>query len=755
MNKLKELIKTLKAFTILIVENDFTYVEKAEEIVGLLSSFTKYRCQKVCSELNDRGFSQIAKELELYLENIQQTGVHEISLLTTIGASSLKHYLNKIGHPTIADNIISIIDAEIQQDESNKFKDVFFNNGILNHESLADYSILISEISSISECQFIYRKEYPAEDEMSHLLQEIASMMEATNSDFCLSIIDKLLGKGDERGRELIQEIIKAHKGDDKIKHICCLYTSRPREGKLEFYEDYFIQEVQKSTTEETIINIENVLAQSAYAAVFNLLRVKTIDSAETTLNLVLKNQKNIKYIIDKSHEEGIPAYDAIKYWNDLSIRNQFDAREVKDFGFIARLATFFNKDYLADHPGLSQVSKELKELNTYELFDYNINKKHLSIAPGDIWKDDNGDYYILVGQLCDLLLRKESNDRNARIGELLKIEFGTSQKTKFDIVVSNGKKSIYIDNFYDKLVKDYKTIKVDISTPNIFFADLKVLDLAMYNEKGLCDIDISAELDESIKQVLSANRDIYYETLKEDYENIGVLNVRQLAATLSLDPVDFSKLKFQRDGNVVSHGLQRICRLKGRYFDSLYNNYLNNKGRIDLNLIDTTVETSEIKTLHCQFGNDSSFRKSIELDIYTNKKGSYILKKELLLMLPEEFHELAFYFDDEIKLSDKKIAEIITIDDKSFELKFRYRLNDKKVAEISDNELDYRSLFKDYPGNYKEKSFHPVGNPNDAKPFSAKKVNINELISGIIIPDTKEKLAIINGILKIEQIEQ
>ena len=759
MIKFKELIKNLRAFTILIVENDFTYIENSEEIVGRLC-LSKSKIPMISEKLRLGGYKDVENKMNAFFDNLDQIGdSHDLTLLEKIGPSSFNHYLDKINKSGIANDLMSIIKEEINDDNSNEFKNIFFNSGILDFESLGDYNDIIKIINSIPDCQIIFRKEYPSEDKIDELLQELEITFRETKSNFCLSIIDKLLGRGDEGGRELIETIIQAHKQQNELKHICCLYTSKPRENlSLNSYEEYFIQEVKKNSNIETINKITSILAQCAYAEVFNSLRLKTIESAEKTLQIVLKNQKNIKYIIDKSHEEGIPPYDAIKYWNTLSIQNEFDIREIENFRFIASLTSLFNENYLENHPNFSDVGQELKMLNSFELFDYNVNKKYLSIAPGDIWQDQNGDYYILVGQLCDLLLRKESNikdrNRNALIGELFKIEFGKPKNSKFEIDITNGRKSIYIDHFYETSSKEYKTIRIDVSTPNIRFADLKVLDLAMYNDTGICDIDLHSTLDEAIIQLLPINRDLYYESIKAEYKDIDILNDEQMKTILALDSLDFSKLKFSREGDTIKHGIKRICRLKGRYFDSLYNNYLNHKGRIDLNLIENTNEVSEVKTSYCQFGNSESSKKIIKLNVYTNRNGRYIMKSDLARNLPSEFTLLADYFDDEIQLSDKRIAEIIEIED-TLQIKFRYRINEKTVAEISMEDFDFRFLFKDNQNRYKDRAFYEEGKPEILKSFANSKISINELLSGIIIPDINEKVIIINGCLKKEKIEE
>ncbi|MBP2615553.1 hypothetical protein [Chryseobacterium jejuense] len=760
MIKFKELIKNLRAFTILIVENDFTYIENSEEIVGRLC-LSKSKIPMISEKLRLGGYEDVENKINAFFDSLDQIGdSHDLTLLDKIGPSSFNHYLDKINQSGIANDLMSIITKEINDDNSNEFKNIFFNSGILDFESLGDYNDIIKTINSIPDCQIIFRKEYPSEDKIDELLQELEITFKETKSNFCLSIIDKLLGRGDDGGRELIETIVKAHKEQNELKHICCLYTSKPGENlSLNLYEEYFIQEVRKNSNAETINKITSILAQCAYAEVFNSLRVKTIESAEKTLEIVLKNQKNIKYIIDKSHEEGIPPYDAIKYWNTLSIQNEFDSREIEDFRFIASLASLFNKKYLDDNPNLPQVGRELKLLNTYELFDYNVNKKHLPIAPGDIW-ESNGNYYILVGQLCDLLLRGGSNKRKSKIAELFKIEFGrhSDQKHKYDIIIDSGKKIIYIDYFLKNGSDVHETLKIDISTPNICFADLSILDLSMFNESGECSINIDECLNEDVKLVLPTGKDVYYEALRENYIEMKKISFEHILGMLDiLEPLDFSKFKFEKEGSIISHKIKRICRLKGRYFDSLYNNYLNNKGRIDLNLIDNIEEEVEAIILNFELGEGIDSKHELrDFHLYKSKKDKYIKLSDLKLRLPA-YEKLFSYAQSEKLTMDSKLQyELIENNEGIYTLQYKYHFNNKDYS--SKSLFSFKDLFsKTRPdaegkflieGNDEELSFIEEGHPK-------RKISIEELKKGIFVPDEKQKLKLINGVLEREVYEE
>ncbi|HBI00755.1 MAG TPA: hypothetical protein DDY18_03930, partial [Flavobacterium sp.] len=757
MSKLSNLINSLGAFTIVIVENEFTYEDKPLAIISKYTFSPESQRNSILEELNKKGYVDLATQISTFTDAFTKIESHDEGLIKSLAPDYMDKYLEKVGKKEIlTEELIKSITGALENDkEKDILKSSLLKHGIYASTNDAHYKEILDEIHSIKGCKILLYKHKPTNALWEEFTNDISASIEGTKSNFCLAIIDKSLqgGSGDEEGKALITELIAAHKQDNKIKCICCLYTSKPKEQTPpQKYEDYFVQEFIKGT-KNAVEEITKILAQSAYAEVFNSLRVKLVDSTANAMDIVLKNQVNIKYIIDESHKEGIPPYDSIKYWFNLAAQLQFDKQESEDYNLVGGLTSFFTQDYLEDHPELASISKELEVLNNYELFDPFINKKHLPISPGDIWLS-NGEYYILIGQLCDLLLRRENkgepNIRNAKIGELIKAEIIDIQqgikREKFRVRIENHRKIIYVDNFYDEVEKRIRTLKIDMSTPNIYFADLSVLDLCMFNNKGECKIDMSTPIEESIKKLLPENRDLYYTKLQGQYQNVGINKVRQLAAALELDdPIFFSKIRFTEDSGVLKYDLRRIYRLRGRYYDSVYNNYLNNKGRIDLNLIDNAPEKSRTVKVFCQLGNDGTTRKEAEVNLWENQERSHFRRSELKEKLAVEFHALIEHLDEIVDISDKQKVEVIDKVD-YHELIFRYKLQDKYV-ETSMSEMDYRYVFRSNHKQYENSNFAIEGS-NETKPLKGSKISIEDLKKGVLIAEQKLKIKLINGII-------
>ena len=766
MSKLQELIKSLRAYTVIIVENDITYEDDPVKLlVGFCLSETNIQ-ELINTDLKELGLTQLAgalSEFNAFLSpHLKNTDLVD-NFLT---GGYLSKFLEEVNQSELEKHsVFEILNNTLNEGDGGDFvKGIFLKYGINSGIPEQHYSQIIQELNQVPGVQILYYKSTPATANEEKFYSDIKKTIKSTNSNFSLFIIDKVLGTGDgdETGKVFITEdLVENFKNEPQLRFICCLYTSRPKKEsqELKSYEDYFIQEISKDSP-SVIEGITKTLAQSAYAEVFNWIRVSRKKSIKRTFDIVLKNQKNIKYIIDESHKEGIPSYDAIKSWYDLAQKKSFDDDEIDNFSFIAGLSSLFKSEYLEDHPNLSEIGQEIREINTYELFDYNVNKKYLPIAPGDIWAKD-GSYYILLGQLCDMLIRRDKNKRNSRIAELFKIEITSeTPDDKYEIKVNGQKKYIYIDNFIDTSDNNkLKSIRIDISTPNLYFADLTVLDLGTFNNNGDCEIDPMSELDDEVKMLLPDRRDEYFEDLKTEYKKIGVMRIRELVSAMDLySPLDFSITKFKKVDNKVSYGIKRICRLKGRYYDSLYNNYLNNKGRIDLNLIDNAPE--DVKPVKLKFnlpGDEETAQEFDQFNLWTSKGQEYFKLAELKNSLANYIELLSFCETERVTIIENTNYDLTKVSEEEYHLTFKYRLGEKKYS--AKKEFSFKELFgESKPTN---NSDFQVLNSQETISFlgenghATRTVKVEELKIGVKVFDKKVSLRLERGILRKEGYEE
>ncbi|GAB3337648.1 hypothetical protein GCM10027429_22300 [Marivirga atlantica] len=763
MSKLNDLIKSLKAYTIIIIEDEITYID---DPIKLLIEFclSEDRVKKsIIEELDTLSFSSLGKAIIDFDEKFNPLLVNSEDVQNFLPGGHLARFLKKLGKEELLQNeVYDEFERLIEEDgETQSIKACFAKYGIYLSINETHYNELLTELKKIEEVEILYYKQTPGADK-EPFYKDIQKSVKRTNSNFCLAIIDKSLstGSANEVGKDfIIDDLVGEFKDNPELRFIACLYTSRPDsvEKELLEYEDFFIEEITKGS-ERVIEKMTKSLAQSAFAEVFNSIRNKKNVSTEEAFTLVLKNQKNIKHIIQESHSEGIPPYDAAKYWFELAERKKFDDHEVEDFKFIAGLSAFFRQNYLDDHPKTSEIGDELLKINTFEIFDYNVNKKYLPIAPGDIWQID-GSYYMILGQLCDTLLRKD-NTRKAKLAELFKIELSQEiASEKYEVRLSGGNKFVFINNFFDISDNNYKTIQIEISTPNLFYADFSVLDLCMFNDEGNCIINPYEELENDIKLILPQNKDRYYQNLKIGYQKLAEINIDELLSSMAFnDPIDFPITKVKKVNDKFSYNIKRVCRLKGRYYDSLYNNYLNNKGRIDLNLIDNTPELIRKVTLRFKLpGDDDSTRELKNFDLWSAKGKEFFRLSDVQAALIDYQDLLSFNIEDKFSLDGITHYKLIKESHVEYHLNHKYRIDDGKY--LQKTEFSFNDLF----GEVK-----PNNNPNfqiidsgeiksflNDQGYATKKLTIEELKMGVIIFDKSLKIQLIKGVLKKNKYEK
>lgn len=759
MSKLPALMQGLKAYTVIIIENALQFENDAGVILG---KFCLFKCSRdrICSGLEQMGHKVCAKLLGDFYHAFNATGKAD-DAVEKGAVDFFKRYISvDLGLATLnEDEVLKSLQELLQGNDSDEVKSLFLKHGIYSIEE-AGYSHIIEEISQVPQSEVLFFRGAPPAHSVDDFFSEIEIISEQAGSEFCLAIVDKKLGTGgaDEEGRNfIIDHIIPRNEQPANKKIICCLYTSAPEELIPTKFKEYFIQEISKNSPEK-LNYISKTLARAAYAQVFYLINLKYKESSDEALDLVLLNQQNIKYIIQESHLEGIPAYEAIKYWFHLAQQHIYEKKEIEDFDFTATLTSFFNQDHIEDHPRVADIGDDLKALNAYELFDLNVNQKFLPIAPGDIWKTKES-YYILTGQLCDILLRQSENKRGAKIAEFLKaevVEYRDSGK-KYDVEVKDGKKVIWIENFYDEEAKNYKTLKIIVATANIYYGDLRVLDLAMFNKDGSCQIKQEGDLDNTIKQILPLNKDVYYKKLQALYPGITKLKeIEGVDLNTVMGPVDIALHDFRIESGHIVHEIKRVARLKGRYFDSLYNNYINNKSRIDLNLIDNASETAKTVQLSYKLYSETEYA-AVNMRIWNKKGREYIKKEDLKAALNGKFNDLTTFYDSSLGIGPSKHYELTKVDEASYQLDMYVHIAATSQARFHNKQMfNYSHLFNGKPVNTK---FRYLDNDEEGSFYDVdgNKVSfeLGKLSRGILVEENMHEVKLEDGIVKFNKIDE
>jgi len=753
MSKFNQLRKSLKANTVVIIENEFMVIDDSIKLLA----FYCLSDQTISGKINEILVEKDLTEIKVLIENLKiefEKLKQDKNLIENIPAiDNFEHYLDKIGGQKILKDFnLERFDKIIQSDDLKFIKNTFLKYGGINTYPKDQYDNIIAEINQIENSEIIFYNQLPTVDGQEDFIKDIKKSVELTESNFYLCLVDKSLGHGeDSSGKDFALNDLTALNKEHKLNSVCFIYTSKPSEviPPTELAH-YYAQEIKK-TTPPNFDNITKVLAQSAYATVFDNIYENFKDSAIISLNTVLKNQKNIKHIVKESHSEGIPPYDSIKYWSNLLLQRTFEQNEINNYSYLASLSSFFKNDFLDDHPKIAEIDEEIRNLNNYELFDDNVNIKHLPIAPGDIFKIKN-DYYILIGQLCDTLIRGKKLKRNYLTGEMLKIIISDKIiDTKLEVEIKENIKKFKISNF--NLQGRIKTLEIEVSTNNTFLIEFEPLDLCCLNKDGLSKINVSKDIEENILKLIPDYAYEYFEKMKVFYKEKNTNKLRQLLKSIDLyNPLLISKIDFERKGKIINYEISRISRLKGRYYDSLYNNILNNKGRIDLNLIDNSNETAKPYTLNFSLPCTEKPIEILNFNLWSSKGREYINKNDLITNVTQYSELLSFCIDDELKIENKTQYELI-IEENIIHLQYKYHLGERKYhskpvfsyvdlfgkSSLADDDT-FTLLETGTVHNIKNDKGHPT------RIFSAK-----ELEKGICFHQEKTIVTLINGIIKKE----
>lgn len=196
--------------------------------------------------------------------------------------------------------------------------------------------------------------------------------------------------------------------------------------------------------------------------------------------------------------------------------------------------------------PYLDKYALRHKELYEGDL----INKLNKPLENGDIFEiisNGNKEMYVLVGQDCDLMVRK-TGMRKTKLGTLLKINTYSHQKlTKKITDFHKGGKRL-LENFFDTryLLYYFSDNSQDygiVEYTNPVMIDMEVLDLSVFNTSGISNF---------VLETSSASSDIYSEAWLRRF--------------------DLIKSRFELDGTEITKGFAVI---DGAQLDPETNNLL------------------------------------------------------------------------------------------------------------------------------------------------------------------------------------
>ena len=397
----------------------------------------------------------------------------------------------------------------------------------------------------------------------AELFAEDIGSLEDANCAIC--IIDNQLGE-EKRANEIIQDIKKFGKSE-RMNIVGCVFSSQGAYEEID--SDVYFEYASK----ENIANLEGCLARSAYSYYLSVLEKKITKGIRAAFKTAQKNKGIAYYLSQKAQKEGESEYQIINDWIQLlAVNAQMDTSNIKHLIALSRVI-----NSLSD--SMDEPDDFLQQLNTWEAFDYRINEYLLPVAAGDIFVDDNDNWYVLVGQDCDMARSIKRHPKNA-VAELLPAKI--RQQTDFKKYANDLEKaSIY--NFKKSISDHSEILQVDY-TKREFLAN-EIIDLCAYNTDGNCKISLTQSLNDEQIRLLPQHMIEYYSTLKKYFSSIKEIKTMAGEAFDIINGENHSNRliqtgDFKEDDNQIAFGLRRVCRLTHTYVFYLYKLYLEYRGR-------------------------------------------------------------------------------------------------------------------------------------------------------------------------------
>lgn len=706
---------------LIIIEDGITCLEDVEEALTKFALINSETCERIIGNLLLLDYSKIVEQLN-WIRDITSKYFVDPESREKCNQMQLSRFFNKnkLAEKEQVIECISILEKEYP-----KFKDVFRKYGIAGYGS--EYDRIVGNILYDTKLGLTI---FDSASKQS--TEEIYDILKNKINGWNLAIIDKKLKDGGD-GKALATHLYEFC-SKENIHFSSVILTSNFEEtAKLE-PKDYFITEVAKGSEEIEAELISN-LAQCAYVSIFNGVKNKSKSAVDDAFKMVLANSNNVVSIIEQSKNEGISSFDAIINSFNLAHSFKFSNNINQSFEHDFLMANSINNDTFSNHFSMLDISADLKDLNCFEIFDYSINEKYSPIENGDVFLI-NGEYFILLGQPCDLALRG-SNKRKLKNAELVKARYkGSVCKDKF-VFEFNGKVKTAKINFF-KNGTEFGNLTIvlnDIST-----SDFPILDLCCYNVEGVSKLKFMGVLDANVVKNIAENRSNYFDEIKQLSLNIKDMELPEMV-TIHLN--DFNLWDFTKTDELISWPIQRICRIKQSYAEALYNEFINHKRRAGLNNFYPAEKLVKLMKIYISYPG-KYHESACEINLFESGGESYIKADDLIPQVNGEFNVLEFLNLPE-KLTEGICNEFkLDIEDEVLRIEFAFFniIKGKPIhsVKISSQDLQLKKgIYKNFAGE--------VIHPN--------KIVIANIGEGIIVEGENKMIKLDGGKIFIEECQE
>ena len=438
----KELFSSIDCKFVVIIEDDFEQIEYKKE--RALYDITRMAIDDRCQYLSEIETVSptlheiLSKFLSLFDECFEKIGV----------------WADKIpyGDISCAFALIEGIDPELKRQIEEQYA-LFEGEAVQKiYEIGSKYGIGVDHPSNFDELydEYVLSKNRAQSlriyTDFSAETQRLfsADIEQASPECAVVCIVDNYMS-GANRAKEVIK-VISEKCSTTRRNIIGSIFSSK--EMYEEISDKLYFEYASKEKPEE----LKSCIARSAYNYFISELKNETLVSMSTAFDKALKNKGIAFFLAQKARTEGASEYEIINDWiRLLATTPREDANTIKR---MIRLSRVINS--LEDTEELPDA--DLQKLNTLEAFDYTINDYFLPVAAGDVFTNSKDEWFVLIGQDCDMARSITRTPKNA-LAELLPAK--VRHQTQFD-KWANDLRSASIYSFRKTLGSECEVLQVE-----------------------------------------------------------------------------------------------------------------------------------------------------------------------------------------------------------------------------------------------------------------------------------------------------
>lgn len=385
-----------------------------------------------------------------------------------------------------------------------------------------------------------------------------------------ICIVDDQLKK-EKCSKDIVECVRKIQLGLGEKQRISgIIYSSFDNEDCIN--EDVFFEYIPKDSSKK---KIQSALVKSSYSYMLSDLKAIYEQILGDAFDQAVKSKNIAYYLSCMADYEGVTNYQVITNWIKLLFEYKLsDADDLKTVARMTRLIGLLEDEKV-------EFEKEMLNLNTFEAFDFSVNKYREPIASGDVFLIKKT-LYILVGQDCDMA-NSATRTRKNGISEL--VMASAINQSQVDNAVKLNDQFMFISNFKKEIEAETKILRIKYSSRN--FIENQILQICQFNDEGIAILNLDQEqydsngVEPAYYEGLYANLISYYKALlqiSETAKSALELIVKNDQSNRILALTDYKQTSSEK--NVIEYRVRRICRLRHPYMLYLYKMYLEHQGR-------------------------------------------------------------------------------------------------------------------------------------------------------------------------------